>query len=286
MERLRTLPAPANLPSFSQFERYYERPWLDHMKGSWVEQWLVPSQDQPAYGREYARIASIASLMLQTDVSQAQKQKLLIGLVQYGIDLRGIAQLGGIWNEGGGVTSGRKFPILFAGLMLDDGNFFNMPSSAIFHEDAQTYYGNGWAGMKALWQMVYHHGVRLPYMQLNPSQYSTYDDGWAKTSEGYRLCCTIKAWPGQALTTLLMGGKSLWNHDAFFDNVEDWMRKTDLYSAGRSGLSRPSEEGSSYDAFVDSMWASYRSAVPAQPDGSSNLMFNASTGQWVANPKP
>ena len=285
-ERLSTLPAPANLPSFSLFERYYERPWLDHMNGSWVEQWLVPSQNQPAYGREYARIASIASLMLQTNVSQAQKQKLLIGLVQYGIDLRGIAELGGKWNKGGGVTSGRKFPIVFAGLMLGDSSFFNMPSSAIFHEDTETYYGNGWAGMKALWQMVYHHGARLPYMHLNPSQYGTYDGGWAETSERYRLCCTTKAWPGQALTTLLMGGKSLWNHDAFFDNVEDWMRKTDLYAAGRGGLPRPSEEGSSYDAFVDSMWTSYRSAVPAQADGSTNLMFSTSTGQWVANPKP
>ena len=123
-------------------------------------------------------------------------------------------------------------------------------------------------------------------MHLNPSQYSTYDGGWAETSERYRLCCTIKAWPGQALTTLLMGGKSLWNHDAFFDNVEDLMRKTDLYAAGRGGLSRPSEEGSSYDAFVDSVWTSYRSAVPAQADGSTNLMFSASTGQWVPNPKP
>ena len=113
-----------------------------------------------------------------------------------------------------------------------------------FHEDTQTYYGKGWAGQTALWQMVYHHGARLPYMQVDPSQWSTYEGSWAATSETYRKCCTIKSWPGQALATLLMSAKSLWNHDAYFDNVEDWMRKTDLYAANRGAYPRPSEEGS------------------------------------------
>ena len=50
--------------------------------------------------------------MLHLNVPQDTKRKLLIGLVQYGIDLKGIAELGGTWNVGGGHTSGRKWSIL------------------------------------------------------------------------------------------------------------------------------------------------------------------------------
>ena len=280
-----TLDAAA-IPSWEQFERYLERPWLDHLNGAWQGQWLLPIQNQPAYGREFARIVSIASLMLHLDVPQERKRKLLIGLVQYGIDLRGIVEAGGWWNEGGGHTSGRKWPVLFAGLMLDQPGFSIMPGSALFQEDTQTYYGEGWAGMTALWQMVIHHGVRLPYMHVPPNQWSTYDGGWAQTSESYRKCCTIRTWPGQTLAALLMGAKAAWNHNAYFDNVEDWMRQEDLYAAGRGGRARPSEEGSTFDAFVDAMWRTHRAAVPSQADGTSSRMWNASTGAWVSNPRP
>lgn len=285
-DRLRTLPLSSGVPSWDQYERYFERPWLDHMNGAWQGQWLLPIQNQPSYGREIARIASTASLMLQLDVPVERKRKLLIGLVQYGIDLRGIVELGGHWNQGGGHTSGRKWPILFAGSMLGDPSFAQMPAAAVFHEDAQTYYGDGWAGMTALWQMVIHHGVRLPYMHVHPSQWPTHDGGWAPTSESYRKCCTVRAWSGQALAALLMGAKSTWDHNAFFDNVDDWMRQEDLYVAGRNGIVRPSEERSSFDAFVNAMWAAHRSAVPMQPDGASSRAWNASTGKWVSNPRP
>ena len=274
-----------SLPSWAQYERYFERPWIDHMNGAWEGQWLLPIQNMPSYGREFVRIVSVASLMLQTNATQVQKQKLLIGLVQYGIDLRGIAEVGGFWNEGGGHTSGRKWPIIFAGLILDDTYFFNMPASAIFHEDVQTYYGKGWAGQTALWQMVTHHGARLPYMHVDPSTWSTYDGGWATTSESYRTCCTIKAWPGQALAALLMSAKSVWNHNAYFDNVEDWMRQEDIYAAGRGGRTRPGDEGGPWwnESFIADMWNDYRSSVPVQFDGAVNLMWDAKNNKWVGN---
>ncbi len=45
--------------------------------------------------------------------------KLTIGLIQHGIDLCGTTMAGGYWNEGGGHSGGRKWPILFAGIMPD-----------------------------------------------------------------------------------------------------------------------------------------------------------------------
>ncbi|PZE22256.1 hypothetical protein [Paenibacillus xerothermodurans] len=276
---------PADVPSWEQFERYFERPWLDHLNGAWQGQWLLPTQNQPAYGRENARIVGIASLMLHLDVPREQKYKLLVRLVQNGIDLRGIAEQGGYWNEGGGHTSGRKWPILFAGLMLDDKYFFDMPETAIFHEDTQTYYGDGWHGQSALWQMVTHHGDREPYLHKHPDHWEI----WDQRSESYRRCCTVRTWGGQSLAALLMGAKHIWNHDAFFDNVDDWMRVEDIYADERNGIPRPPEEGGAFvpwDDFVTDMWARYRSQVPKQRDGGSPRMWDTSQSgpiKWVPN---
>ena len=281
-----------SMPSWETFERYFERPWLDHLNGSWLGQELLPSNmNQPAYGREYVRLVSKASLMLNTAASDEQKEKLLIGLLQLGIDLRGIAELGGNWVEGGGHTSGRKWPILFAYKMFDDPYFMDMPLTAVFHEDTETYYGNGWAGQAALWQIVIHHGVREKYMHLSPDLWPYWDvvDGrsWALVSEGYRTCCNTQAWVGQTLAALLLEAKSDWNHNAYFDNVEDWMRQEDIYAENRgAGYPRHDYEGSStyfgYDNFVDEMWKSYRDQVPAQSGGDSNFSWNP-YGYWEEN---
>ena len=285
-DRLQNLPVDATqypVPSFSQYERYLERPWLDHLNGAWEGQWLLPVDNQPGYGREVARIVGTASLLLNTNASQDQKRRLLYELVQYGIDLRGMVQSGAVFNEGGGITSGRKWPVLFAGLMLGDPSFTLEPRSTVFQEDAQTYYGQGWYGQKALWQMVWHHGTRQPYQEKAPSAW----DEWDQTSEDYRTCCTVRAWIGEGLAALLMGAKAEWNHNAFFDNLEDWMRKTDLYAANRQGYERPPEETTSFDPFVDAFWNLHRGDVPAQPDGPSDFKWDVNRGdglKWVSNP--
>ena len=284
-DKLMNLAPTALMPNWQKFERYVERPWLDHLMGGWQGQWLLPTRlNQPAYGREYARIFSTASLMLHTKATREKKEKLLIRLIQIGIDFRGIAEVGGFWNEGGGHTSGRKFPILFAGIMLNNPYFANLPSTAIFHEDTETYYGQGWAGQKALWQIVIHHGIRTPYMQKSPDSWET--GSWGEISERYRICCNAQAWVGQTLSVLLMKGKSTWNHNAYFDVVEDWMRKEDIYAANRGNNARPPEETTTfppYDDFISEMWRTYRSNVPEQPDGTTNLFWNSQNSQWEAN---
>ncbi|MCK5908223.1 MAG: T9SS type A sorting domain-containing protein, partial [Flavobacteriales bacterium] len=281
-----------NMPSWSQFERYFERPWLNHFNGSWLGQKLFPTEmNQPYYGREYARIVGQAALMLNTNATDEQKEKLLVGLVQLGIDIRGIAEIGGRWAEGGGLTGGRKLPVIFAYKVFDDPYFSDMPFGARFHEDTETYYGKGWAGQAALWQIVVHHGKRKPYMEQDPSVWPEWDmqngTAWGSHSESYRLCCNTEAWASQALAVLLMGGKEAWNHNAFFDNVEDWMRVEDLYEGDRGkAYPRPREEGKSNpfwkDPFVDEMWKTYRAQVPAQADGTVNKYWNPN-GLWMTN---
>ena len=158
---LRLAPA-GDVPSFDQFARYMQRPWLDHAS-SWLIQVTGPSQNMPGYGREMSRVISILSLMLHLDVPAQKKAPLLIGLVQLGIDFHGLARAGRAWTADGGHWSGRKWPILLAGLLLEAESMLALARDGSFPEDQQTYYGRGWAGQPVLFQMVSHHGPRRQY---------------------------------------------------------------------------------------------------------------------------
>ena len=276
--------APAGaVPSWDDFERYFQRPWLDHIP-SWVQRGVSPNENQPAYGREHGRLVSIASLMVHLDVPRERKEKLVLGLVQLGIDLSGLAKAGGNWNQGGGHGSGRKWPILFASLLLDQPTLRELPASAVFHEDAQTYYGKGWFGQTALWQMVEHHGPRAPYEEKLPAA----REQWDRTSEGYRLCCNAVAWTGTALAARLMKAIPIWQHDAFFDYCDRWMQPDDPYAEARGTRGRPQQETTTFDPFVDAMWRAYRPVAPAQPYSEQNRkwVWEGDQGKWVANPRP
>lgn len=270
------------VPSWQEFERYFQRPWIDHIL-SWSQQELVPNENQPNYGREYARLVSMASLMVLLDVPQAQKEKLTIGLIQRGIDLYGLAMNGGHWNEGGGHSSGRKWPILFASLLLNKPTLAQLPESAFFHEDTQTYYGKGWFGQTALYWMVQHHGKRERYEEKHPSTW----EKWDKTTESYRICCNAAAWTGTALAARYLKAIRLWNHDAHFDYVDRWMREDDPYREARGNYPRPAGEADTFDPFVTAMWRAYRQQGPAQKMAGNPRMWiwQGNTGVWVDNPR-
>mgnify|MGYP000144353483 CR=1 FL=1 len=281
-ELLPKLKPAGEVPSWEAFERYFQRPWIDHIL-SWSQQELVPNENQPNYGREYARLVSIASLMVQLDVPRQRKEKLTIELIQRGIDLYGLAMVGGYWNEGGGHSSGRKWPILFASMMLDKAEIAQLPETAVFHEDTQTYYGKGWFGQDVLWQMIIHHGNRTPYEEKVPEQW----EKWDKTSEGYRTCCNAQAWVGTALAARYMKAIKLWNHDAHFDYIERWMREDDPYASARGTHPRPKAETTTYDPFVTAMWRAHRPQAPAQEMAGSpcKWFLQGKKWGWVPNPK-
>ena len=270
------------VPSWEDFERYFQRPWLEHVL-NWPQQELNPTENQPNYGREHARLVSMASLMLSLDVPRERKRKLLIGLIQYGIDVAGVARVGGEWNWGGGHSSGRKWPVVFASLMLNDPKLRDLPESAVFHEDAQTYYGKGWFGQTALWQMITHHGPRTPYEEKPPERW----EQWDKTSEGYRVCCNAVAWIGMALTAREMKAIKVWEHDAFFDYCDRWMREDDPYAKARGQHARPEGETKTFDPFVDAMWRAHRKTAPEQEmSGKNRKWIPGQNGKWEPNPRP
>jgi len=281
-ELLPKLQAVGEVPSWEEYERYFQRPWIDHLL-SWSQQELVPNENQPNYGREYARLVSTASLMLCLDVPQKQKEKLTIELIQRGIDLYGLAMNGGYWNEGGGHSSGRKWPILFASIMLKKPELAELPETAFFQEDTQTYYGKGWFGQTVLWQMIMHHGKRDTYEEKPPEQW----EKWDKTSESYRVCCTAISWVGTALAARYMNAIKIWEHDAYFDYVDRWMREDDPYQEARGNYPRPAGETKTFDPFVTNMWKAHRENSPEQEMSGiyRKWVWQGNKGIWVANEK-
>ncbi|HSI87017.1 MAG: hypothetical protein ACAI35_14915 [Candidatus Methylacidiphilales bacterium] len=255
------------VPSFAQFARYYQRPWLDHTQ-NWVFQYMGPCENQPNYGREFSRVGSITSLMLMLNVPQAEKEKLMIGFIQHGIDLAGLTKAGRVWTADGGHWNGRKWPILFAGLMLGDAEMQQLATKGDFSENRQTYYGKGWYGQTVLYQIVLHTSAQPPYEEKRPETW----DAKQKQQEGYRITIS-PSWPGTALAVLLMKAKGAWNHDAFFDYCDRWMRPGSPTMEQRGGVPRNPKEGMAMDPFVDAMWKAYRDKVPAQPDGAENLKW-------------
>ena len=299
----------AAVPDWKMFERIFERPWIDH-HGTWFNQHMGPGENQPHYGREFARLTSIAGLMLQLDVPQERKQKLMLEYIQLGIDLHGLAVCGRQWPGSGGHQIGRKWPILFAGLMLDkkelltfpqvtsfynDGLFVKITPSTdapsvttVFSEDMQTYFGNGGDGQTALYQIVIHTGVQLPHEEKPFAAFDKRDT----FVDQYRGVCSI-GWPGEALAALHMKAKALWNHDAFFDNCDHWMNKDASARIPDWLHGQPT-----FDAFVNEMWAAHRKSAPEQPGGITNVKWvwdsekservngrDVASGHFVANPK-
>jgi hypothetical protein len=262
-------------PSLTEVERLVERPWIDHMDGWECKQGICPSENMPTYGREYARAVSIVGLRLMLSDPLGSKEKLLIRFVQVGIDLYALQKMGAKWQDGGGITSGRKWPVVFAGILLDDAAMKDQPAISPFHEDQQTYYGKGWTGQTTLWQMVFHGKVAPLYEERHPETWTTMD----KKSHSYRMHATGAAWTGQALGAMLLGGKQIWNHDAFFDYCDRWMSEgpDQFRQANVSALLE--FMGKTHDPFVDNMYCTYRSKVPNQPGAKNNMKWVS--GNWL-----
>jgi len=119
----------------------FSRPWIDWFIGFGG----LHSDYEAPYGREKTSEVGTAGLLLCLDKNVVgDKEPLLIGLVQTGIDLYGMLNSGCRWTSDGGWNMGRKFPILFAGLMLDDKDMLNIgkkyaPESNTFQEDDQAF---------------------------------------------------------------------------------------------------------------------------------------------------
>jgi len=266
------------------FVRFTQRPWV----GTGFFGFEEPVENMPQYGMEYGRVSGVCALLLCTDFKPEQKEPLLVNYVQIGIDLGGMVRAGHPgWTGFGGHGSGRKLPIVFAGLLLGDEQLANIGKSfpkVSFGEDEQTAYGDCWTGAKVVF--AGHSGIDAatgvgrsrgnewgPYEHMPPSQWKAGQN----TSEAYRRTCTSGGWVAQALALRLLHAEKAWGHDAFFDYEDRWMYEDDAASVktlkeatGKDYDHEWSRHGWAWqekEAFVKEMWAKHRPTLPAPTDG-------------------
>jgi hypothetical protein len=276
--------ATKSLPKVEQYVRFTRRPWV----GTGFFGFEEPVENMPQYGLEYGRVAGICALLLCSDLGPEQKEPLLVNYVQVGIDLGGMVRAGHPgWTGWGGHGSGRKLPIVFAGLLVGDDELANVNRSfpkVSFGEDEQTAYADGWTGAKVVF--AGHSGIDAatgaartrgegwgPYEHLAPSEWRQGQN----TSEAYRRTCTSGGWVAQALALRLMKAEKAWGHDAFLDYVDRWMFEDDAAfvktikeATGKDYDHEWSRHGWAWqekEAFVKEMWAKHRATCPAPTDG-------------------
>jgi len=283
-------PNEGGTPTLATFEGYYRRPWID------TNPFLfdAPADYMPSYGQHIAFADSYASLLLMLNFPAADKVNLTNYFVQYGIDLYGCVQAGYGWPAFGGHRSGRKLPIIFAGILLNNDGMKNVSANYPnkFGEDMQTLYianlppagtyQQAWQGATVIYGG--HYGVNAdgslvspglygPYEQLQPAQWPLLN-GTEQLGESYRRCCTSVSWVGEALTIHIMQAENVWNYPAFVDYVDRWMTEDDTqavaeikaqtgfdYSANweRQGQTKYWLQGEFPQyTFIDDMWAAYR----------------------------
>ncbi len=272
---LPALAAPKSQLDVWLYIRFTHRPWV----GTCFFGFEGPVENMPQYGRDYARVVGLDALLLCTDLSPEQKETLLVDFVQVGIDLGSMIRSGHPgWEGFGGHGSGRKLPIVLAGLLLGDDQLANINRSfprAHFGEDEQTAYGDGWTGAKVVF--TGHRAIDEaagiarpgtgPYEQTPPS---TWREGREKMSESYRRCCTSAAWIAQALVLHLLKAEPPWAHDAFLDYCDRWMYEDETQALKTlkqdANMAQPdwAQEGKAWEPFVNEMWARYRTA-PGMP---------------------
>ena len=260
MSLLPSLPrAGISAPSLAAANRDISGVFVDHLS-YWNGREIHPSNNTSDYGRDIAVEMNEASLLLMLDYSEAEKRELAISLVQRGIDLHGllrqapsIAQNGsgnGWWGDfGGGHGIGRKWPILFAGIMLDDPSMKNVGrdyGAEFFQEDCQIRYGNSGA------RMVTWTGGGMEWGEFLCTRENRTPSG---NSAGYRTCCTGNAINGAALSVHLMdrhrastNAEELWNNPVFFDYIDHYMDELSFSDPWKR----------SFSTFMAEMWDTHR----------------------------
>jgi hypothetical protein len=279
-------------PGLAEVERYFERPWIDHVP-SWLATSLHPVDNMPFYGREIATQIGVGALVLHLNFSNTQKEKLLIRFVQLGIDLYGIVRDGGEnnWIANGGHASGRKWPILFAGLVLNDPNMKNIgrpdipdygpshPEYVHFGEDDQTFYvtqADVEVTHGSQWNPDRRDAQQIPYEQEDiglPEWGIVHADRPQRSNKFWNTAyrqVSSPGWGGFVLAAHIMGAKNLWNHDALFDYKDRYMQvETNWKQTSK---------------FVLDMWNTYRKDYDTVWTMSPRLKINAVGGTVTRDP--
>ncbi|MEP4078157.1 chitobiase/beta-hexosaminidase C-terminal domain-containing protein [Haloferula sp.] len=258
---LPNLDAVASAPSISGMTNTFDRVWIEFNTG-WTGDYFHPEDNMPNYGRDMSHEVGEACLLLMLNNTQAAKEPLLHRVLQYGIDIYGVAKAGGSWNADGGVNPGRKLPVLLAGKIFNHSQMLSYADKAVsfrFQEDQQTFF-------VSQVDVNINHKV-FPGKNYPVTQYSSADIGMAEWgirhySDNHRQYdnkywptdyrrVAFPAMPGHALVARLINGVNDWNWPPFFAYCDRYMAV------------EPTGTGvNSVQPFVRNMWNAYRDGAP------------------------
>jgi len=143
--RLPSLTPPnggVNVPTISFVEGNVERLWVVNIANNNARD-IHPQNNQPEYGRDISKNAGQAILRSILNDSQAAKEQLVYDLIQKGIDIHAYVLTGQTYSANGGHNQGYKMPLLFAAHLLDHADMYYYADTANGHrfaEDSQTFY--------------------------------------------------------------------------------------------------------------------------------------------------
>jgi hypothetical protein len=254
--------------TIEEVSAYFEKPWVEHMQ-DWQKEAFCPPNNMPNYGREIASRVSDGALMLMLDIDSTAKELLLIRMIQLGLDYYGIVKSPNgrvTWKADGGHMSGRAFPLVFAGYMLNDKTILDvmkktgqyayqnghyegsLPSDYIhFGEIDQTFYVTQRDVDRT------HSADWSPDNRGNtPEPYEVSDIGMAewginhvhaplgdnKALEATYRRVNLPSWCGFILASRILGIASLWNHPPLFDCAYRWVASGAAQEPGLTDLQK------------------------------------------------
>jgi hypothetical protein len=289
---------PADL---GDFEELLARVWLDHGVNFGFAEGLRPHDNFNGTGlagaytdRWYAQYSTqdyndaVQALCL-SDFDQATKTDLMIRAIQVGIDLYGCIEAGGEYPGNGGQGSGRLWPILFAGKMLEDADLLAVRtdfSSAQFGEVDQTFY------VTQTDVDTEHAPQRTSFTPSADADYESGDIGTAEWgirhvenrvlddkswTATYRFQTGI-CWSGAALIAAEMDLRDEWAHEPFFDYVIRYIGHPDTDSNNARAGSTFSE--SMWDAYAGDAGLAPTYAVTGNP---TTVLVDVESAQMTLN---
>jgi hypothetical protein len=232
-ELLPSLAPVANTPGLATMTAKFQRVQIDHQT-DWSGGYLHPVENMETYGAAMASTSADAALRLMLNDPLSAKKPLLINYIQLGIDLYAMQKGGVFWLASGGTSVGRKLPIAFAAVLLDNQAMkdavYNAAPAAnkTFDEDWSIRAGQGGRGLfgqmgwgsseQTYWNAVYSGSST----NGEPDPYG-YIDGGSYAGAGY-VGVVAQPYKGQAIVMHLMPQlKTVWNNQAFIDFVDRWV---------------------------------------------------------------
>lgn len=192
---------------------------------------LTFGQVSCSYGGKVAlSIGDAALRFMLNDSIQSKIDGGLFYFIQHGIDLY-YAMLGGMdWEPNGGHGSGRKLPIIFAGVLFEDENWKQNVldvSNNVFQEDGFLYKGvNGQVlfGSESGGASGYWNNVATDYASRTAADPYGYIDGGHVPGTSYQRAINSMIWKGPLVAMAVWPEVNrVWNNKMFIEYTDRWV---------------------------------------------------------------